>query len=97
MRKCVFLFLFIAQLSWAQIDLSPYEMTITSELAFAPAIEEIDQLQLSFEAQQWPVEILRYTLYRLRQNPYLISTFFYSVDHCTSRSIQKNQDSYSHQ
>ena len=76
MRKCVFLFLFIAQLSWAQIDLSPYEMTITSELAFAPAIEEIDQLQLSFEAQQWPVEILRYTLYRLRQNPYLISTFF---------------------
>ncbi len=76
MRKVVVLLLFFVQLSWAQIDLSPYEMSITSELAFAPATEEIDQLRLSFEAQEWPVEVLRYTLYRLRQNPYLVNTFF---------------------
>ena len=76
MRKVVVLLLFFVQLSWAQIDLSPYEMSITSELAFAPATEEIDQLRLSFEAQQWPVEVLRYAMYRLRQNPYLVSTFF---------------------
>ena len=76
MRKIVILLLLFMQLGWAQIDLSPYEISITSELAFAPATEEIDQLRLSFEAQEWPLEVLKYTLYRLRQNPYLESTFF---------------------
>ena len=76
MRKIVVVFFFFAQLVWAQIDLSPYEISITSELAFAPATEEIDQLRLSFEAQEWPLEVLKYALYRLRQNPYLVSTFF---------------------
>lgn len=76
MRKIVILLLLFMQLGWAQIDLSPYEISITSELAFAPATEEIDQMRLSFEAQQWPLEVLKYTLYRLRQNPYLESTFF---------------------
>lgn len=76
MRKIVILLLLFMQLGWAQIDLSPYEISITSELAFAPATEEIDQMRLSFEAQQWPLEVLKYTLYRLRQNPYLVSTFF---------------------
>ena len=50
-------------------------MTIESELAFAPAQEEIDQMRLSFEAQQWPVEVLKYTLFRLQQNPYIVSGF----------------------
>lgn len=76
MPKIVVLLLLFMQLGWAQIDLSPYEISITSELAFAPVTEEIDQLRLSFEAQQWPLEVLKYTLYRLRQNPYLVSTFF---------------------
>ena len=76
MRKIVILLLLFMQLGWAQIDLSPYEISITSELAFAPVTEEIDQMRLSFEAQQWPLEVLKYTLYRLRQNPYLVSTFF---------------------
>ena len=76
MCRIVVLFLFFVQLGWAQIDLSPYEISITSEMAFAPATEEIDQMRLSFEAQTWPVEVLKYTLYRLRQNPYLVSTFF---------------------
>ena len=76
MRRIVVIFLFFVQLGWAQIDLSPYEISITSEMAFAPATEEIDQMRLSFEAQTWPVEVLKYTLYRLRQNPYLVSTFF---------------------
>lgn len=76
MPKIIVLLLLFMQLGWAQIDLSPYEISITSELAFAPATEEIDQLRLSFEAQQWPLEVLKYTLYRLRQNPYLSNTFF---------------------
>ena len=76
MRKIVILLLFFVQLGWAQIDLSPYEITLTSEVAFAPATEEIDQMRLSFEAQGWPIVVLKYTMFRLRQNPYLVSTFF---------------------
>jgi len=76
MRKAVILLLFFVQLGWAQIDLSPYEITLTSEVAFASATEEIDQMRLSFEAQNWPIEVLKYTMFRLRQNPYLVSTFF---------------------
>ena len=76
MSKIVVLFFLFMQLGWAQIDLSPFEISITSELAFAPVIEEIDQMRLSFEAQDWPLEVLKYTLYRLRQNPYLSNTFF---------------------
>ena len=76
MRKIVVLLLLFMQLGWAQIDLSPFEISITSELAFAPVTEEIDQMRLSFEAQDWPLEVLKYTLYRLRQNPYLSNTFF---------------------
>ena len=76
MKKYSLLFFLLAQLSWGQINfLAPYEMTIESELAFAPAQEEIDQMRLSFEAQQWPVEVLKYTLFRLQQNPYIVSGF----------------------
>ena len=76
MSKIVVLLFLFMQLGWAQIDLSPFEISITSELAFAPVTEEIDQMRLSFEAQDWPLEVLKYTLYRLRQNPYLSKTFF---------------------
>jgi len=76
MHKIIILLLFFVQLGWAQIDLSAYEITITSEVAFAPVTEEIDQMRLSFEAQGWPIEVLKYTIFRLRQNPYLVSTFF---------------------
>ena len=76
MSKIVVLLFLFMQLGWAQIDLSPFEISITSELAFAPVTEEIDQMRLSFEAQDWPLEVLKYTLYRLRQNPYLSNTFF---------------------
>ena len=70
MKKHSLLFFLLAQLSWGQINfLAPYEMTIESELAFAPAQEEIDQMRLSFEAQQWPVEVLKYTLFRYSKIP----------------------------
>lgn len=76
MRTLVFSLMLMVQCSWAQIDLSPYAITLTSEVAFSSANEEIDQLRLSFEAQAWPVEVLKYTLYRLQQNPYIVSTFY---------------------
>lgn len=71
----------------AQINfLTPYEISIESELAFAPAVEEIDQMRLSFEAQKWPIDVLRYALVRLQQNPYMVSSFFIQV-----RIIHPNQ------
>ncbi|MGB1449079.1 MAG: hypothetical protein ACPG8F_04480 [Flavobacteriaceae bacterium] len=76
MRTLIVVFLLILQSSWAQIDLSPYEITLPSSVAFSSSNDEIDQLRLSFEAQKWPVEILKYTLYRLQQNPYIVSTFY---------------------
>ena len=76
MKKLSLLVLFLSQFSWGQINfLDPYELSITSDIAFAPAKEEIEQMQLSFEAQQWPVEVLKYTLLRLQQNPYIVSGF----------------------
>lgn len=76
MRTLIVGFLLILQSSWSQIDLSPYEITLPSSVAFSSSNNEIDQLRLSFEAQKWPVEILKYTLYRLQQNPYIVSTFY---------------------
>lgn len=73
------LFFFWGHLGWAQIDLSPYALTIESAQAFEPAHEEIDQIDLSFHVQQWPVKVLRYTLYRLQNNPYITNPFFIQV------------------
>lgn len=63
----------------AQINLAPYEMTLVSPLFFAPANEEMVQFALSVEAQQWPSEVLKYVLTRLRQNPFLTQQFYVQV------------------
>ena len=63
----------------AQINLSPYEMTIESARAFEPANESMEVIDLSFHAQKWPIEVLRYTMYRLQQNPYISASFFIQV------------------
>ncbi len=73
------LFLFSNSLSGQINFLTPYEITIESELAFAPANDELDQMRLSFEAQKWPIEVLRYALFRIQQNPYLITSFYIQV------------------
>lgn len=73
------LFFFWGSLGWAQIDISPYALTIESAQAFEPAHEEIDQIDLSFHVQQWPVDVLRYTLYRIQNNPYITEPFFIQV------------------
>ena len=76
MKRLVFFCFSLVHFSWGQVNLlAPYELTITSETVFASTQEELDQMRLGFEAQQWPVEILKYTLYRMRQNPYIVSGF----------------------
>lgn len=81
MKKRIIVLLFLmTQVSWSQVNfLEPYEMTIESAMAFESLHEEIDKIRFSFEAQQWPIEVLRYTLYRLRQNPYLTTEIFINV------------------
>ena len=79
-KSLLIVLLFLAFELSAQINfLTPYEITIESELAFAPAIEDLDQMRLSFEAQKWPIDVLRYALARLKQNPYIVAAFFIEV------------------
>lgn len=75
---CVLAVLFFHETA-AQVDLSPYEMTIESARAFEPANDHMEMIDLSFHAQKWPIEVLRYTMYRLQQNPYISASFFIQV------------------
>ena len=50
-----------------------YELKVTSDIVFKSLNNEIDELNLSFESQQWPVEILKYVLKELRENPIISS------------------------
>ena len=70
-KSLAVLLFFLGITASAQINLSPYELTITSDQVFAPAQEEIQQINLSFHGQEWPMEVLKYVLLRLRQNPYI--------------------------
>ena len=78
-KGLVVLLFFIWTNTLAQINLSPYELKITSDLVFSPAQEEVDQMCLSFHAQEWPLEVLKYVLMRLRQNPYITQGIFVQV------------------
>ena len=50
-----------------------YELKVTSDIVFKSLNNEIDELNLSFESQQWPVEILKYIIKEIRENPILSS------------------------
>ena len=77
MKQIVCLIVLLSSFSYGQFTFyEPYQLQITSDVPYESLQTEIDQMRLSFEAQTWPVEVLKYTLYRLRQNPYLVSTFF---------------------
>ena len=76
--KFLFPLIIIAQFSFTQeVDfdnfIKNYELKVTSDIAFKSLNNEIDELNLSFESQQWPVEILKYVLKELRENPIISS------------------------
>lgn len=80
MKKIVSILLFfIWTNAIGQINLSPYELTLISDQAFAPAQKEMDQIKLSFHAQEWPLEVLKYVLIRMRQNPFIAEEIFINV------------------
>ena len=71
--KFLFTLILVAQFSFNQeVDfdnfIKNYELKVTSDIAFKSLNNEIDELNLSFESQQWPVEILKYVLKELRGN-----------------------------
>ena len=68
----------IAHFSFAQdiaFDkfLKKHELKVKSDIAFKSLNNEIDELDLSFESQQWPVEILKYVIKELKANPIISS------------------------
>jgi len=76
--KFLFPLIIIVQFSFTQeveFDnfIKNYELKVTSDIVFKSLNNEIDELNLSFESQQWPVEILKYVLKELRENPIISS------------------------
>ena len=68
-----------------------HELKVNSDIAFKSLKNEIDELDLSFESQQWPVEILKYVIEELRQNPIISSkiTVEFIIEHSNKSKIIK--------
>ena len=68
-----------------------YELKVTSDIVFKSLNNEIDELNLSFESQQWPVEILKYVLKEVRENPILSSkiTVQFVIEHPNKSKLIK--------
>ena len=94
--KFLFSLLIIAQISFTQeVDfdnfIKNYELKVTSDIVFKSLNNEIDELNLSFESQQWPVEILKYVLKELRENPIISSkiTVQFIIEHSNKSKLIK--------
>ena len=94
--KFLFSLLIIAQFSFTQeVDfdnfIKNYELKVTSDIAFKSLNNEIDELNLSFESQQWPVEILKYVLKELRENPIISSKINvqFTIEHSNKSKLIK--------
>ena len=76
--KYLFALSMVAQFSFTQEVnfnnfIKKHELKVNSDIAFKSLKNQIDELDLSFESQQWPVEILKYVLKELRENPIISS------------------------
>ena len=68
----------LAQFSFTQeVDfdnfIKKHELKVKSDIAFKSLKNQSDELDLSFDSQQWPVEILKYVIKELRENPIISS------------------------
>ena len=86
--KYFFALTILAQFSFTQeLDFNDFvkkhELKVKSDIAFKSLKNETDQLDLSFESQQWPVEILKYVIKELRENPIISSkiTVQFMIEH----------------
>ena len=76
--KYLFALSMVAQFSFTQEVnfnnfIKKHELKVNSDIAFKSLKNQIDELDLSFESQQWPVEILKYVLKELRENTIISS------------------------
>ena len=86
--KYLFALIMIAQFSFTQEVnfnnfIKKHELKVNSDIAFKSLKNQIDELDLSFESQQWPVEILKYVLKELRENPIISSKIIvlFTIEH----------------
>ena len=76
--KYLFALIMVAQFSFTQEVnfnnfIKKHELKVNSDIAFKTLKNQIDELDLNFESQQWPLEILKYVLKELRENPIISS------------------------
>jgi hypothetical protein len=86
--KFLFSLIMISQFSYTQeVNFDNYvkkhELKVSSGNAFKSLKNDIDELSLSFESQQWPVEILKYVIKELRENSIISSkiTVQFVIEH----------------
>ncbi len=86
--KYLFALAMVAQFSFTQEVnfnnfIKKHELKVNSDIAFKSLKNQIDELDLSFESQQWPVEILKYVLKELRENPIISSKIIvlFTIEH----------------
>ena len=94
--KFLFTLILVAQFSFNQeVDfdnfIKNYELKVTSDIVFNSLNNEIDELNLSLESQEWPVEILKYVLKELRGNPIISSkiTVQFIIEHSNKSKLIK--------
>ena len=76
--KFIFILIFIAEYSFSQevnLDnfVKKHQLKVNSDIAFKSLKNQSNELDLSFESQQWPVEILKYVIKELRENTFISS------------------------
>ena len=88
MIKNLFALIFLVQFSFAQEVsfenfVKKHQLKVNSDIAFKTLKNQADELNLSFESQQWPVEILKYIIKEIRENPILSSkiTVQFIIEH----------------
>ena len=94
--KFLFTLILVAQFSFNQevdVDnfIKNYELKVTSDIVFKSLNNEMDELNLSFESQQWPVEILKYVLNEIKGNPVISSkiTVQFIIEHPNKSKLIK--------
>ena len=94
--KYLFALSMVAQFSFTQEVnfnnfIKKHELKVNSDIAFKSLKNQIDELDLSFESQQWPVEILKYVLKELRENPIISSKIIvlFIIEHSNKSKIIK--------
>ena len=94
--RFLFALIMLAQFSFSQeVDfdnfIKKHELKVKSDIAFKSLKNLTDELDLSFESQQWPVQILKYVIQELRENPIISSkiTVQFIIEHSNKSKVIK--------